>query len=180
MNHVMVDLETMGTTPGCAILSIGAVKFDPENHVVLGEYFYETVSIESCLKARLKIEADTFKWWLTQDEVARQALCAGRQLSIQDALAAFWTFFRGSTYLWSHGANFDVPVLDVAHKRAGRVAPWNFWDVRDTRTLFDLAGGVKVIKTGVVHHARVDAENQARAVIEAYRILGKAKYLKGV
>jgi DNA polymerase III epsilon subunit-like protein len=28
MRDVMVDLETLGTVPGCVILSIGAVAFD--------------------------------------------------------------------------------------------------------------------------------------------------------
>ena len=27
-HDVMIDLETLGTTPGCVILSIGAVPFD--------------------------------------------------------------------------------------------------------------------------------------------------------
>ena len=34
---VMVDLETWGTKPGCAIISIGAVSFGPDG---LGEEFY--------------------------------------------------------------------------------------------------------------------------------------------
>ncbi len=28
-NHIMIDLETIGTRPGSAILTIGAVRFDP-------------------------------------------------------------------------------------------------------------------------------------------------------
>ena len=29
--HAMIDIETLGTEPGCVVLSVGAVKFDPFN-----------------------------------------------------------------------------------------------------------------------------------------------------
>ena len=34
--HVMIDLETMGTGSYAAIISIGAVKFDPEPARLVG------------------------------------------------------------------------------------------------------------------------------------------------
>ena len=40
MNHVMVDIETLGTTNNSVVLSIGAVKFD---HQGLGEEFYAEI-----------------------------------------------------------------------------------------------------------------------------------------
>jgi len=40
-NHVMIDLETMGLLPGSAIVSIGAVVFDPRlNRVSNKNTFY--------------------------------------------------------------------------------------------------------------------------------------------
>ena len=38
MRHVMIDLETLGVVPGCVVLQIGAVCFDP-NGGELGEKF---------------------------------------------------------------------------------------------------------------------------------------------
>ena len=42
MTHIMVDLETWGTAPGCDIRSIGAVVFDPVAGT-LGATFYVNV-----------------------------------------------------------------------------------------------------------------------------------------
>lgn len=54
---LMVDLETAGTGPDAAILSIGAVAFDPagetRSYVDSSETqrlsFYRTVDLDSCL-----------------------------------------------------------------------------------------------------------------------------------
>lgn len=176
MNHVMLDLETLGTRPGYAVATIGAVKFDPERSDKMGESLYVRVSLEACLNAGLKIDAATLKWWLVQSDKARAELASEDTVLLSRALELFSGFFVGSTFLWSHGANFDVPVLEAAYKAGRKNIPWQFWTVRDTRTLFDLAGGIKVEKLGVVHNALQDSINQAAAVIKAYRILGKAKY----
>jgi len=48
---------------------------------------------------------------------------------------------------------------------------WKFWEVRDTRTLFDLA---KVdVRIEGKHNALTDAVAQAQAVQQAYSILLK-------
>jgi len=39
-NHVMIDLETMGITPDSAVVSIGAVVFDPRFNHVSSKTFY--------------------------------------------------------------------------------------------------------------------------------------------
>jgi hypothetical protein len=53
--------------------------------------------------------------------------------------------------------------------------PWPFWSVRDTRTLYDIAG-VKLKDGGHVtsHKAVEDAERQAIVVQQAYMKLIKA------
>ena len=48
--NVMIDLETMGNTPGCAIISIGAVEFSEEG---LGAEFYCTIDLEDSVKCGL-------------------------------------------------------------------------------------------------------------------------------
>ena len=40
LRHVMIDLETMGKVPEMAIVSIGAVIFDPRYGEVSKETFY--------------------------------------------------------------------------------------------------------------------------------------------
>ena len=58
MNHVMLNLETMGYEGRSAIISIGAVAFDPKSGV-LGETFYANVDLTSCLDQGLEVNGAT-------------------------------------------------------------------------------------------------------------------------
>jgi len=52
----------------------------------------------------------------------------------------------------------------------GRAVPWKFWQVRDTRTIFDL--GISPDRPPVLkHHALEDAWNQAVGVQNVTRVL---------
>lgn len=174
MKHCMLDLETWGTRPGCAIRSIGAIFFDPQSDA-FGPEFYVNVSRASCEQAGLFVDPNTEAWWARQSLAARAALDAD-QRPLADALGMFTSFFHtnGAEYLWSHGANFDGPVLEACYVAEGTMQhPWSFWNSRCTRTLFDLAGvdtkasGIK--RTGVAHNALDDARFQAKCVQAAMR-----------
>ncbi len=59
MKHVMIDLETMGNKPGCAILSLGAVDFgqDKDKRWLMGDKtFYRELNLQSCIDAGLHID----------------------------------------------------------------------------------------------------------------------------
>jgi hypothetical protein len=170
----MIDLETWGTRPGSALRSIGAVMFDPAGGDI-GAEFYVNVDRESCLKAGLHIDPLTVEWWAKQSAEARQGLLVDPK-PLNDALHAFnvwWEVNRGIR-IWSHGANFDQPILDAAYHAGGAViSPWKFWDSRCTRTVYDIAGidarKALFLKGGVAHNALDDARVQARAVQAAMR-----------
>lgn len=179
MSHVMVDLETLGTKAGCAILSIGAVRFDPENDpkglmILLPENrFHCAIELQSCLDVGLKIEGGTFYWWMNQKDAARSAIQAQR-LELRDALTQFSEFFEPSKYLWGHGASFDQPILEAAYVALPFISdstprlPARFSNHRDTRTLFDLAKVKPKRDPNTHHNALADAEAQAIAVLLAY------------
>lgn len=170
LRDVMIDIETLGTAPGCAILSIGAVMFGPSG---LGETFYATVLVQSCTDAGLVIDAGTVAWWMSQSDQARAAAFAADGLPLSAALNALsaWFLQQAAERPWCHGATFDIPVLEAAYKACRMLPPWRYWNVRDTRTLYDLAG-VKVDRSAGEHHnALDDAINQATAAAKALRIL---------
>lgn len=73
MNHLMIDLETMGSGPYAPIISIGAVFFDP-NAGAIGDDFQVNVSLESSMRFRARPDASTILWWMEQGEDARKAL----------------------------------------------------------------------------------------------------------
>lgn len=168
--HIMLDLETFGTRPGCAIRSIGAVVFDLEGFI--GAEFYQNVDLQSCLDAGLKIEAATLAWWDKQSTEARAAL-ADKQATLRDAAGRFHMWFANQSgiYVWSHGANFDEPIWTAAIAAIGGRVPWKFWNVRCTRTAFDLNhfDPRSVTRAGTYHNALDDAAYQARCVQAAVK-----------
>lgn len=70
MNHLMIDLETMGNKPSAPIVSIGAVIFDPSTGE-FGPDFYRVVSLKSSVDGGAVPDADTIMWWMQQSEEAR-------------------------------------------------------------------------------------------------------------
>lgn len=182
--HIMVDLETMGSKPGSAIASIGAVVFDPVAGT-LGDEFYRVVSLASCERAGLSFDAGTIMWWLGQSEAARSALGGGVEL--RGALAEFFWWIEhaakgGRLRVWGHGGNFDEPLLSAASRAVSLPTPWRYSEGRCTRTLYELAGvelDRAAPEAGVHHNALDDARLQARAVCRAYANLGLATRPEG-
>jgi len=168
MSDVMIDIETLGTKPGAAILSIGAVMFGMDG---LGETFYAPIDLESCAAAGLTINPATVRWWMQQSDEARAAAIPPDAAPLRQVLMAFqaWFVSQGAKYPWCHGATFDVPILDAAYHSCCLASPWKFSAVRDTRTLYDLAGIKVDRRTGVHHHALDDAIAQAQAAARALR-----------
>ena len=173
-NHIMLDLETLATTPNAQVLTIGAVKFDPNGDDFTDqscETLYIKVDIESCNDLNLEINDDTVAWWGQQSEEAQEeAFGEEGRVSIQDAFAQLHKFCWGSKYVWSHGAAFDVPICENIFRKLNKAIPWQFWDVRCTRTLFDL-GMVPYKPSVTAHHALVDAYNQVLGVQSITKIL---------
>ena len=80
-----------------------------------------------------------------------------------------YKFGLGTKNIWSHGSIFDVVILENVATSMQQGVTWNFWEIRDTRTLFDIAN-VEVQVEGK-HNALADATAQSYAVQKAYRVL---------
>jgi hypothetical protein len=159
LGHLMLDLETMGKRPGCAIVSIGAVEFDIKTGAT-GREFYERVN----LKQGLFVDASTIYWWLQQNEQARLELCKGG-LDIDTALAKFGSFTLdlGDFEIWGNGASFDFGILEAAIYACGYTKePWDFRKERDVRTMVSLAPVIKehYSFSGVQHYPIDDCKHQ--------------------
>jgi len=175
--HVMIDMETMGTTVDSAILSIGAVKFDPNKEAdFLTDRFYQRVNLESCVFMGLRMDPSTVMWWMQPERsIARQKLLEeGEGIDLMSAMFGFAQWLTASTepqpepiVVWSNGANFDIMIARSAFLRIGYIsadgdkAPWKFWNERCFRTLKNL---VRLPAKPVAHHALQDAVDQAHSV----------------
>ena len=174
-NAVMLDLETWGTTPGSASRSIGAVEFDPYG-ASTGREFYANIDDASCFALGLTVDKNTALWWTQQEEAAQKALLEDPQ-PLPKALEEFNDFLQRVEVdeLWAHGASFDPPILAYALGVCKIEPEWPYRGVRDTRTLFAIAGytpGPVADLDGVLHNALDDAKRQAAWVQEAMPTVG--------
>lgn len=188
--NLMIDLETLGTIPGSAILTIGACFFDQS----IGHQFYKPVSLKSQIRYGFTIDSETINWWSRQNKAAQNA-SFGRhknESTIKGSLGALSHFIHYSTdqgkikfYVWSHGASADVVWLEDAYRKVGLKIPWAFQDVRDTRTIYSAAWGegfyskgkreeaVALLQRKIVPHISIDdALVEAQMVIMAKQKLG--------
>jgi len=169
MKHIMLDLETLGTVPGCSILSVGAVFFDPTHG--LGEEFYMVVHRRSCEEAGLHEDPDTIAWWNRQSieatRVLRDAELDGEN-SLKVVLEKFTAFVKKDTKVkvWGNGADFDNPILAVAYRAVGLKQGWPAYNGRCYRTVKNHLPGPKLERVGTYHNALDDAKSQALHMIQ--------------
>lgn len=168
--YLMLDLETLGPSPGGCIVQIGAVRFDP--------YFGDKGLIstpagefrQNVINDTGHIDYDTVLWWMKQSEEARQRVFfQGGACALNPALHAFreWVDAQGEPeQVWCN-LDFDLPILKAGYKRCGHSVdryPFNRKQGRDWRTLRDLGDrlGIKEpLFVGVEHDALDDAHHQA-------------------
>jgi hypothetical protein len=62
-------------------------------------------------------------------------------------------------------------MIENIYGQLNKALPWNYWQLRDTRTLFDL-GHDPEMPQGSKHNALEDAIRQAVGVQNVYRKLG--------
>lgn len=175
MSRVMLDLETLGTMPGCVILSIGAVIFDPATPAETWPTFYAKIDADTAEACGLTVCEDTLRWWGEQSPEARDEAFSGTE-SLLDSLIDFAAFYKGNdgSQMWSHGGDFDGPVLKAAFHAVGLDYPASYKAGRCTRTLYEAAGvdpKAPEFQVGTLHNALDDAMAQALAAAEAMRRL---------
>lgn len=176
MSHIMLDLETLGTLSNSVILTIGAIKFDPLHKIPpldQCDAFYKRITISSCRAAGLATEEKTIQWWESQDaSVRNEAIGNQDRLPLRQVLLEFTKWFGNSVKIWGHGDDFDCVILANAYKACTLTPPWSFWNTRDTRTLFDLAGvNLKDFCQDNAHHALHDSYRQILAAQESFKKL---------
>lgn len=170
----MIDLETLAATPDAAILTIGAVKFDPfgrESEDKAMDSFYVKVDIDSCHDLGLVANDDTIEWWSRQSpEAQAAAFDPDGRLHVKDAFDQLYKFCWGAKRVWANGSVFDIVICENVFRKLHKAIPWKFWEIRDVRTAFDL--GINPQRPPITaHHALEDAWNQAVGIQNVYNTL---------
>jgi hypothetical protein len=169
---MMLDIETMGTAPGCPILSVGAVLFDSRAPLTgLEPTFHQHVDLETELAAGAQPSSDTILWWVGQSVGARDAMVLGQRGSasvgtvLLNLRAWVSVHHAAGVLVWCLPAGFDAPLLRASASRAGVTLPWNHWDERCLRTLAaEYPNAARPIPE-LAHDARSDALAQAQWLV---------------
>lgn len=180
MRHVMLDLETLSTAHNAAIVSIGAVLFDPVSGI-LGKEFYQVVDLTDDPSNGI-VDATTVRWWINQGDDARAVFSSSSARPLKEALTEFSSFVETNCGLdaqvWGNGSTFDNIIMSSAFNRHGLRRPWSFRNDRDVRTVVELGKTLRnfdakaaVTLTGTAHNALDDARYQAKYVCAVYKIL---------
>lgn len=169
--HVMLDLETLGTKPGCPVISIGAVIFinAPEYR---NDKFYVSITPKSQEGLMDAPDPETLIWWSKQSKEAQDAVFNDPlAMDIIEALHRFKNFLRSflinaedEIIIWGKGATFDEPIIKEAFDRCLIPIDWTFRNSLCYRTLEEMAKMFNVELPefkGVKHNALADAYHQA-------------------
>jgi hypothetical protein len=181
---IVIDLETLGTRPGCVILEIGACAIDPRNGKIVANFSRRLDSdftYNSLINNDRYLSDDevaTVRWWLGDQERADTllSLLSGYATAtpIEKALGNFADFYNcmvtahtpEGVRIWANGPSFDIAILQAAYDRYGIARPWICWQERCVRTALEMAGyergSIGWIERGPRHRALNDARHEAR------------------
>ena len=168
---VMLDLETLSTRPESVILTLGAVKFDPWGDDVDTEHgLYFRVDVDEQLALDRHVLDSTIEWWGKQPEdVREEALGEGGRINLDDMSTQLNRFLVGVENIWCQGPAFDIVILENLYRQLSKPTPWQFWQIRDSRTLFGTHGDPREKGRKAAHNALMDCYYQALGVQDIYR-----------
>lgn len=179
VTDISTDLETLSTNGDAAILSIGATAFNRDTGEI-GPAFYIEVDVDDAIRHG-HVSGSTLAWWMSQSAEAKTVFSTAPESksllpTAMRQLAEFVTGVGGpDVRVWGNGSSFDVSILETAFRKTQSWAPmpWEFWNIRDMRTIVDVAREVgfdtrRVPFVGVAHNAGADATHQAKVISAAW------------
>lgn len=165
--HIMIDIEGLATTPDATILTIAAQSFDPFGTGYGTNSFYARVTLES--QEGRAITEDTINWWATQPEASAEAFAEEGRIPLSEALDGLHKITWHADFVWANGPTYDMNILEDAYKSLNRVQPWQFYKVRDARTIYSLWPDCPRPPTS--HHALEDCKRQIDMLQATFRHL---------
>ena len=152
----MVDIEGLGTGPDATILTIAAQSFDPFGQGYYDRQYYARITLES--QENRSIQQDTIDWWATQPEAQAEAFMEEGRIDLDQALDSLGKLIWQHKLIFANGPTYDMNILEHAYKSYNKPLPWQFYNVRDARTIYSL--WPELPKPPTSHHALEDCRRQ--------------------
>lgn len=156
MSSLMIDIEGLGTGPDATILTIAAQSFDPFGQGYYDRQYYARITLES--QENRSIQQDTIDWWATQPEAQAEAFMEEGRIDLDQALDSLGKLIWQHKLIFANGPTYDMNILEHAYKSYNKPLPWQFYNVRDARTIYSL--WPELPKPPTSHHALEDCRRQ--------------------
>ena len=122
--HGTIDLETIDTSPGATVLSLGAIKFNPLDDSEPHSELYLKIDIDQQDRLGRTVSDSTIEWWGKQDAKIRdEAFDQTGAVSVEEALKQISKWVVGVDTLWGQGYGFDYTILEDMFRKAARPIP---------------------------------------------------------
>ena len=155
-----------------------AVKFDPFSDKEPDQGLYLRCDIEEqSEKYGRSIDDNTLEWWSRQKkEIKDEAFGDHDRVNMDNLTKQLNKWCVGVDYLWCQGPLFDYAILQNLYKNVGKPCPWNYWQIRDSRTVFAMmpSDPRKAIQEQL-HNALADCYYQAKCLQQTYKHFGVTK-----
>ena len=172
--HVMIDIETLSTTPDAVVMSVGAVKFDPKATSPPTNKTLWRPDIDEQTERDRHVSESTLEWWSKQPaHIQEDAFSDDHRVEVLSFMKELNRYCVGAEKIWCQGPQFDLLILENLYSQWGHHYGWQFWQVMDCRTLFQLmpTDPRKAIQQDL-HSADADAYFQALGVQQCYKHFG--------
>lgn len=177
MNHIMIDLETLGLQPNAVITQISAIAFDIQP-LIIGHSFNKHINIQSHLDDGAVIDGESLLWTVKNNS-SSILVDADNQQSIRNSLKDLKIFIEmnNPSYIWAKSPQFDCIKLEWWYNKYGANPPWTYDMLRDVRTL-QWAIGKDFTKLydeykEKEHNALIDCEYQIKVLDECMKSIKK-------
>lgn len=140
----MIDIETLGTKPGCCVIQISAVPFNRKTGKAYPNLaFKNSIALTPQRNVGLVIYGPTYNWWKKTNYRLLQSIVNNGKDPKSVALL-FSKYIKELTsknkdiLYWGNSARFDFGILETFLNTYGVQSPWDTWKERDYRTIKNL------------------------------------------
>ena len=200
MKHVSLDIETLSTNCGNAVITqIGAVVFDDMSGVIeaRSKVFFRALQLyPQTQELDRVIDESTLRWWFDQAvKFNRSPFGEMPPCNPATAMQDFFRFLRDNMelddqgrvkgFIWCNGTDFDASNVKNMGDFYYENLPWKHNTFRDMRSLITAAeyAGIPEMTDrprgdDIPHNALLDASNQAASIIYYINALRRFKVTK--
>lgn len=162
---IMLDLETLATTPNAVILSFAATKFNAFNldeQQDYNTYLNLKLNVDEQIELGRDVDQDTIAWWSRQpEEIRTYAFDDSDRTNLADFILKLNKFVVNADRIWAQGPVFDIVILENLYRQIGMPCPWPYYVIRDSRTLIKALGNDINHERKNAHDALEDCKYQA-------------------